>query len=134
MEEPTTESGDGIIERNIDFNCRSYQILDGLEFSKIVLALHVLTVYGKHPSNEAPKGRDAVSLADAKYRLKDGESAFSEGMGSSFEYRINVCSARFKGGERIRNCAAGIVVEMAFDFTMYHATESSPTSCKHVGC
>lgn len=101
------ESGDVVVERDVDLDLLGDGIFDVLEREQIVLALDVVAVGDDHAGHQAAEGRDAVPLADAQDRGVDVGC-------TGLESAVGVCDG-----------AAAVVVEVAFDVARDNAAEGA---------
>jgi len=108
-----TETGDVVVERDVDLDVIGNEILNFLELLEVVLAEDIITVGRHHPGHEATKGRDTVSLP----YTEDG--------------CINVRSAGFQGAVSVGNSATSVVMEVRFDVAA-HNTSQRPDQVIHL--
>lgn len=59
------ETGDVVVEGNVDLDRVGDQVLNGLELVQVVLALDVVAVGDDHAGHETAKRGDTVTLTDA---------------------------------------------------------------------
>ena len=101
------ETGDVVVEGNVDLNRVGDQVLNGLELVEVVLALDVIAVGDNHAGHETTKRSDTVALTNTDDRSVDVGGTGLEG---------TVC---------VGNSAARVVVEMALDVAADDTTERS---------
>ena len=99
------ETGDVVVEGDVDLNSLSNQILEVLELLELVLALNVLGVGNHHASHETTKRSDTVALTNTKN-------------GS-----INVSSTSLQSTVRVGNGTASVVVEVSFNVAAHNTSE-----------
>jgi hypothetical protein len=101
------ETGNVVVEGNVDLDRVGNQILNRLELVEIVLALDVIAVGDNHASHETTERSDAVTLTDTD----DGS--------------VNVSGTGLEGTVCVCNGTARVVVEMALDIAADDTTEGS---------
>lgn len=95
------ESGDVVVEGDVDLDGLGDQVLDILELLQLVLALDVLGVGDHHAGHQATKRGDTVALTD------------TENGG------IDVGGTGLKGTVGVGDGAASVVVEVGFDIAAH---------------
>ncbi len=100
-------TSDRVHEGNIDLDSLCDQVLDLAEHGEVVLALHIFGVCGVQARDETTKGGDTDTLTDTKN-------------GS-----IDVGSAGLKSAVSVRDGHTSVVVQVNFDVTRHHTTEST---------
>ena len=101
------ESGNVVVEGNVDLDAVGNEILNGLELVEIVLALDVVAVGDNHAGHETTQRGDTVALTDTDDRGVDVSGTGLEG---------TVC---------VGNGTARGVVEMALDVAADNTAEGS---------
>jgi hypothetical protein len=101
------ETGNVVVEGNVDLDRIGDQILNRLELVKIVLALDVIAVGDNHTGHETTEGSDTVTLTDTD----DGS--------------VNVSGTGLEGTVCVGNGTARVVVEMALDVAADDTAEGS---------
>jgi hypothetical protein len=101
------ESGNVVVEGNVDFDSLGDQVLELLQLVELVLALDVLGVGDNHAGHESTKRSNSVPLANSK---NAGVDVGRAGLQST------VC---------IRDGASSVVMEMGLDITRDDTTEST---------
>ena len=91
------ETSDVVVEGDVDLDAVGDQILDLLEHLQLVLGLDIVTVGNDHPCHQATQRGDAVPFANAD----DG--------------CVDVSCTGLECAVCVGDCAARVVVEMAFD-------------------
>lgn len=101
------ETGDVVVEGNVDLDRVGDQVLNGLELVEIVLALDVVAVGDNHAGHETTQRGDTVTLTDTDDR------------------GVNVSGTGLEGTVCVGNGTARVVVEMALDVAADDTAESS---------
>jgi len=101
------ETGNVVVEGNVDLDRVGDEILDGLELVQVVLALDVIAVGDNHAGHQATQRSDTVALTDSDDRGVDVS-------GTGLEGTVCVC-----------NGAARVVVEVALDVAADDAAQGS---------
>ena len=99
------ETGDVVVEGDVDLDKIGNKILNLLELLEVVLAHDVVTVRNDHTGHETTKGRDTVALTDTKN-------------GS-----INVSGTSLESAVCVRNGTTRVVVEVGLDVTRDDTTK-----------
>ena len=100
-----TETGDVVVEGNVDLNSFGNEVLDVLDLLQLVLALDVLGVGNHHAGHETTQGGDAVALTDTK----DGG--------------VNVGGTSLQGTVGVGNGATGVIVEVSLDVATHDTSQ-----------
>jgi hypothetical protein len=103
----SAESGDVVVEGNVDLDSLGNQVLKILELVKLVLALDVLGVGDDHAGHESTERSDSVSLTD------------SENAG------VDVGSTSLQSAVCVGDGASGVVVEVGLDIARDDTTKSA---------
>lgn len=103
----STESGDVVVEGNVNLNSLGDQILNVLELVEVVLAGHILSVGNNHACHQSSKRSNTVSLTNTQHR------------------GIDMSGTSLQGTVGIGNGAARIVVEVSLDIAADNTTKGS---------
>jgi hypothetical protein len=60
------ETGDVVVEGNVNFDNLSHEIFNILQLVQLVLAQNILPICDNHACHESTEGRDAVSLTNTQ--------------------------------------------------------------------
>lgn len=101
------ETGDVVVEGDVDLDAVGDKVLDLLELVEVVLALDVVTVGDNHASHETTERGDSVALTDTD----DGG--------------VNVGGTGLEGAVGVGNGASRVVVEVALDVAADNTAKSS---------
>jgi hypothetical protein len=101
------ESGDVVVERNVDLNGLGDEVLNLLELLELVLALDVLAVGDHHAGHQTTERGDTVTLTD------------TENGG------IDVSGTGLEGTEGVGNGTASVVVEVSLDVTANNTAQDT---------
>lgn len=101
------ESGDVVVEWDVDFDCFGNEVLKVSELMQLVLGHDIFPVGNNHASHETSEGGDSISLTNAE----DGG--------------INVGCTSFESAVRVGDGTTGIVVEMGLDVAGDDAAEGA---------
>lgn len=102
-----TETGDVVVEGNVDLDGFGHEILNLLELMELVLALDIVAIGGHHTGHQTTERRDAVSLANTE----DGG--------------VDVGGSGLQSAVSVGNGAAGIIVQMNLNITMDDTTKDT---------
>lgn len=100
-----TETGDVVVEGNVDLNSLGNKVLNVLDLLQLVLALDVLGVGNHHTGHETTQGGDTVALTDTK----DGG--------------IDVGGTSLQSTVCVGNGAASVVVEVSLDVATHDTSQ-----------
>lgn len=103
----STETGNIVVEGNVDLDTFGNQIFNLLELLQVVLAEDIVPVGDNHPSHETTERGNAVALTDTNDRGVD--------MGGT----------SLQGAECVSNSASSVVVEMGLDITADNTTQGA---------
>jgi len=99
------ETGDVVVEWNVDLDVIGNHVLDLLEQVEVVLALDVFTVGDDHPGHQTTKWGNTVALTNTNDRS------------------VDVGGTGLKGAVSVGNGASRVVVEMALNVARDDTTE-----------
>src|SRR5699024_9523004 len=93
----STETGNVVVERNVDLNGLSNEVLNVLELLELVLALDVVAVGNHHTGHQTTERGDAVTLTNTEDR------------------GVNVSSTGLEGAVGVGDSASSVVVEVSLN-------------------
>ena len=101
------ETGNVVVEGNVDLDRVGDQVLNGLELVQVVLALDVVAVGDDHAGHQTTQRSDTVALTNANDR------------------GVDVGGTGLEGAVCIGNGAASVVVEVGLDVAADNTAESA---------
>ena len=101
------ETGDVVVEGDVDLDRVGDQVLNGLELVEVVLALDVVAVGDNHAGHETTERSDTVTLTDTDDRS------------------VDVGGTGLEGTVGVGDGAARVVVEVALDVAADNTAERS---------
>lgn len=119
------ETGDVVVEGDVDFDGLGDKVFEVTELLKLVLALDVLGGGNNHASHEATKRSNTVSLTNTENRsiARDPVSQTIKILCSSALSHMG--SASLESAVGVGNGTAGIVVEMGLDIARNDTTKGA---------